>query len=137
MALGKRPEGSDDNDLTDEEKRRLADARRFRKAETGYQGIQGTKPQTLGYGLNDSPAGLAAWIVEKFRTWSDCNGDVESRFTKDEVITNITIYWARFGLEQPHPLAPGKVARSNTEAKQDPRTRRRQGLAQRVCDFIV
>ena len=61
--------------------------------ESGYSSIQGTKPQTLGYGLNDSPVGLAAWIVEKFRTWSDCDGDVESRFTKDELLTNIMLYW--------------------------------------------
>lgn len=60
---------------------------------TGYQQIQGTRPQTLAYGLNDSPAGLAGWIVEKFRAWSDCGGDVESRFTKDELLTNIMIYW--------------------------------------------
>lgn len=59
----------------------------------GYFHIQSTKPQTLSYGLNDSPAGLAAWIVEKFRAWSDCGGDVESRFSKDELLTNITIYW--------------------------------------------
>lgn len=62
--------------------------------EGGYVAIQGTKPQTLAYGLNDSPAGLAAWIVEKFRTWSDCDGNVERRFTKDELLTNIMIYWA-------------------------------------------
>ena len=61
--------------------------------EGGYSHIQSTKPQTLSYGLNDSPAGLAAWIVEKYRTWSDCGGDVESRFTKDELLTTITIYW--------------------------------------------
>jgi pimeloyl-ACP methyl ester carboxylesterase len=61
--------------------------------ETGYQAIQGTKPQTLAYGLTDSPAGLAGWIVEKWRTWSDCKGDVESRFTKDELLTTIAIYW--------------------------------------------
>ena len=54
---------------------------------------KGTKPQTLSYGLTDSPVGLAAWIVEKFRSWSDCNGDVESVYTKDELLTNITIYW--------------------------------------------
>jgi len=65
----------------------------FTQKETGYQQIQGTKPQSLGYGLNDSPAGLCAWIVEKFRTWSDCNGNVESRFTKDELLTNVMIYW--------------------------------------------
>ena len=63
------------------------------QAEGGYSHIQGTKPQTLSYGLNDSPAGLAAWIVEKYRTWSDCHGDVESRFTKDEILTTITLYW--------------------------------------------
>ena len=59
----------------------------------GYSAIQGTKPQTLGYGLNDSPAGLAAWIVEKFHGWSDNDGDIESAFTKDEILTNITLYW--------------------------------------------
>ena len=65
----------------------------FREHETGYQQIQGTKPQTLAYGLTDSPAGLAGWIVEKFRTWSDCDGDVERRFSKEELLTNIMIYW--------------------------------------------
>ena len=62
------------------------------QAEGGYSHIQGMKPQTLSYGLNDSP-GLAAWIVEKYRTWSDCHGEVESRFTKDELLTTITLYW--------------------------------------------
>ncbi|KAK9861404.1 hypothetical protein WJX84_000531 [Apatococcus fuscideae] len=52
-----------------------------------------TQPQTLGYGLNDSPTGLAAWLVEKFRSYSDCNGNVETRFSKDELLTNISIYW--------------------------------------------
>jgi len=66
---------------------------RWLQTEGGYGQIQRTKPQTLAYGLNDSPAGLAAWIVEKFRAWSDCNGDVERRFTKDELLTNIAIYW--------------------------------------------
>ncbi|MBI1396165.1 MAG: alpha/beta fold hydrolase [Betaproteobacteria bacterium] len=65
----------------------------FLKEETGYQWIQGTKPQTLSFALTDSPAGLAAWIVEKFRSWSDCGGNVESVFTKDELLGNITFYW--------------------------------------------
>src|SRR5438477_59277 len=65
----------------------------FLKEETGYQQIQGTKPQTLAFGLTDSPAGLAAWIVEKFRTWSDSGGDVERRFTKDTRRTNVMLYW--------------------------------------------
>lgn len=79
--------------LTPEEVRRLGEAQQFMKNETGYQAIQSTKPQSLGYGLNDSPSGLAAWIVEKFRTWSDCDGVVENKFTKDELLTNIMIYW--------------------------------------------
>jgi pimeloyl-ACP methyl ester carboxylesterase len=80
-------------ELTDEEKVFLGDAEKFRNQETGYQWIQGTKPQTLAAGLNDSPAGLAAWIVEKFRTWSDCHGDVEKSFTRDQLLTNVMIYW--------------------------------------------
>lgn len=58
-----------------------------------YTMLQSTKPQTLAYGLNDSPVGLAGWMVEKFQSWSDSNGDIESRFSKDELLTNIMIYW--------------------------------------------
>lgn len=61
--------------------------------EGAYFMIQATKQQTLGYSLNDSPVGLASWIVEKFYAWSDCNGNIENRFTKDELLTNIMIYW--------------------------------------------
>jgi pimeloyl-ACP methyl ester carboxylesterase len=64
------------------------------REETGYSSIQGTKPQTLAFGLTDSPVGLAAWIVEKFRTWSDNGGDLERSFSKDELLTNIMLYWA-------------------------------------------
>ena len=60
---------------------------------TAYAMIQSTKPQSLAHGLNDSPAGLAAWIVEKLRASSDCGGAIESRFTKDELLTHIMIYW--------------------------------------------
>ena len=62
-------------------------------SEGGYNMIQSSKPQTLGYGLNDSPVGLASWIIEKFNSWSDNNGNIENSFTKDELITNIMIYW--------------------------------------------
>ncbi|MDP8921770.1 MAG: epoxide hydrolase 1 [Chloroflexota bacterium] len=79
---------------TPEEELYLADLARWQAEETGYQIIQGTKPQTLAYGLTDSPAGLAAWIVEKFRTWSDCDGEIERRYTKDELLTNVMLYWA-------------------------------------------
>ncbi|WP_158746234.1 epoxide hydrolase family protein [Acidisphaera sp. L21] len=60
---------------------------------TGYSAIQGTKPQTLAFGLSDSPVGLAAWIVEKFRSWSDCDGDVEVAFSRDHMLANISFYW--------------------------------------------
>ena len=62
-------------------------------AEGAYGAMHRTKPQTAAFGLSDSPAGLAAWIVEKLRAWSDCGGDVERRFTKDEILTNVMIYW--------------------------------------------
>jgi microsomal epoxide hydrolase len=58
-----------------------------------YGAIQGTRPLTLGYALNDSPVGLAAWVVDKFWAWSDHGGDLERSFTKDELLTNITLYW--------------------------------------------
>ena len=79
--------------LTEEETAHMAQRDQWFQDEGGYNHIQGTKPQTLSYGLNDSPAGLAAWIVEKYRTWSDCHGDVESSYTKDELLTTVTIYW--------------------------------------------
>lgn len=69
----------------------------YMQNEVGYQRIQGTKPQSLGYGLNDSPAGLAAWIIEKFHGWTDmpqgANGYLDNHFSKDELLTNISIYW--------------------------------------------
>lgn len=81
-------------ELTPAEQEFLRQAGRWLETEGGYFHIQRTKPQTLSYSLNDSPAGLAAWIVEKFRRWSDCEGDVEKSFTKDELLTNIMVYWA-------------------------------------------
>ena len=78
---------------TPEEQAFLQELEHFLKENTGYQWIQGTRPQTLAAALTDSPAGLAAWIVEKFRSWSDCGGDVESVFSKDHLLANITLYW--------------------------------------------
>jgi pimeloyl-ACP methyl ester carboxylesterase len=83
--------------------------------ESGYVGIQSTKPQTLGYGLNDSPVGQAAWIVEKYRRWCDCQGNPDSIFSKDALLTTVMIYWvtqtatsaARYYYEGVHmPEAP-------------------------------
>ena len=80
-------------DPTSEERKYLEQLSTWLKDETGYQWIQGTRPQTLAFALTDSPAGLAAWIIEKFRAWSDCSGDLESVFTKDELLANIGLYW--------------------------------------------
>ncbi|HMK78391.1 MAG TPA: epoxide hydrolase [Xanthobacteraceae bacterium] len=65
----------------------------FLKEETGYQWIQGTRPQTLAFALTDSPAGLAAWIVEKFFAWTDHRGSPEDAVSRDEMLANISLYW--------------------------------------------
>jgi len=93
MVVAAPPEGDDMQGLSDRENEGLAAMAEFMEEGAGYQAIQGTRPQTLGYGLNDSPAGLAAWIVEKFHAWSDCDGRVENRFSKDQLLANITLYW--------------------------------------------
>jgi microsomal epoxide hydrolase len=87
------PGNTDVPDLSEAERQYLHAAQQWRQHEGSYALQHATKPQTLAYGLNDSPIGLAAWIVEKFRAWSDCDGDVERRFSKDELLTNIMIYW--------------------------------------------
>ena len=78
---------------TEEERRYRAELTEFLKEETGYQWIQGTRPQTLGYGLADSPAALCAWIVEKYWAWMDCNGHPENVLTRDELLDNVMLYW--------------------------------------------
>ncbi|HUJ65708.1 MAG TPA: alpha/beta hydrolase, partial [Acidimicrobiales bacterium] len=87
------PEGSDGSELSDEEQQWLAASAAFFAEESGYLQMQGTRPQTLAYALNDSPAGLAGWIVEKFRAWSDCDGDLEKAISRDDVLADITLYW--------------------------------------------
>ena len=76
-----------------EEKQYGDDMMDWLKEETGYQQIQGTKPQTLAFALTDSPAGLAAWIAEKFRMWSDCDGVPENAVSRDRMLGNISLYW--------------------------------------------
>ena len=79
--------------LSDAERRYLERASRWDETERGYTAIQSTKPQTLGYGLTDSPAGLAAWLLEKWRSWSDSGGDPTGRFSTDFLLTVVTLYW--------------------------------------------
>ena len=96
MVVAGPPQGTDDvmAGVLPEEMAGIAHMADFREHETGYQAIQGTRPQTLAYGLTDSPAGLAGWILEKFRQWGDCGGDPFNAFTLDELCTNLMIYWA-------------------------------------------
>jgi microsomal epoxide hydrolase len=77
-----------------EERVFLGELEHWLKEETGYQWIQGTRPQTLAYALSDSPVGLAAWLVEKFRAWTDNQGSPEDALTRDEMLAGITLYWA-------------------------------------------
>ncbi len=113
------------DNLSQEEKTYLATVRPWQSQESAYAMIQGSKPQTLGYGLNDSPVGLASWLVEKFRAWSDCDGDIEKRFTKDELLTTIMIYWVtetinsanRLYYEATHnPTLPNSAGKSSVPA---------------------
>jgi len=80
--------------LSGAERAYLDVSQRWYKAEGGYKAIQSTKPQTVGYGLNDSPAGLAAWVLEKWRSWSDSGGDLDGRFSREFLLTVLTIFWA-------------------------------------------
>jgi pimeloyl-ACP methyl ester carboxylesterase len=80
-------------DLSDAEKEYVRHGQHWQATEGAYSHEQATKPQTLAVGLGDSPAGLAAWILEKLHGWTDCDGDVESVFSRDELLTWISAYW--------------------------------------------
>src|SRR6185312_4433120 len=75
----------------DRERVRRSDA--FLRTEMAYQALQRTKPQSLAYGLMDSPAGLAAWLVEKFRSWTDCGGDLDAAMPRDRLLDLLSVYW--------------------------------------------
>jgi pimeloyl-ACP methyl ester carboxylesterase len=80
--------------LSEAERSYLAQYERWREDDRGYGAIQSTRPQTVGYGLNDSPAGLAAWVLEKWRAWADSGGDLDATFSRDFLLTVVTLYWA-------------------------------------------
>jgi len=92
MPLGA-PPGNLDNP-TEEEQQALARLGYYRKWDNGYAKQQSTRPQTIGYGLVDSPVGQLAWIVEKFWSWTDCDGHPENVLTRDELLDNVMLYWA-------------------------------------------
>jgi pimeloyl-ACP methyl ester carboxylesterase len=87
------PTGEGTRSLTEAESAYVTQVRQWDEVERGYSAIQSTRPQTLGYALNDSPAGLAAWILEKWRAWSDSDGDLEVRFSREFLLTMLTLYW--------------------------------------------
>jgi epoxide hydrolase len=87
------PDPATFGDLTQTERQALADLERAQTQESGYSAEQATRPQTVGYGLVDSPAGLCAWIVEKFQAWTDCAGHPENALTRDEMLDNVMLYW--------------------------------------------
>jgi epoxide hydrolase len=81
------------NDLTDRERAALASLEYYQREDSGYSKEQSTRPQTIGYGLVDSPVGLCAWIIEKFWSWTDSDGDPANVLTKDEMLDNVMLYW--------------------------------------------
>jgi len=93
MPMAPRPEGSSDADLPEHEQQALKDRRRFSKSGAGYSAEQSTRPQTLGYGLVDSPTAMATWIVEKFWDWTDCAGHPENVVRRDTLLDNIMFHW--------------------------------------------
>lgn len=88
-----RPPTDSTTDLTEDEQRALAAMAQHRRWGTGYSKQQSTRPQTLGYGLVDSPVGQLAWIVEKFWAWMDCDGHPENVLSRDELLDNVMVYW--------------------------------------------
>ena len=82
-----------DAPLTEDEQADLEVMARFQREDAAYAQVQGTHPQTLGIALDDSPAGLLAWIVQRFRDWSDCGGELERSFSRDQLLTNVMLYW--------------------------------------------
>jgi len=86
--------GPESPPLSKAERAYLDHLARWDSTERGYSAVQSTRPQTLGYGLADSPAGLAAWLIEKWRAWSDSGGDVDAHLGRDFLLTLLTIYWA-------------------------------------------
>jgi pimeloyl-ACP methyl ester carboxylesterase len=96
MPIAERPEGVSDGDLPEREQGWLAYGREFRRVGTGYSTEQSTRPQTVGYGLVDSPAGQLAWIVEKFWAWTDCGhpqGHPENAVSRQRLLDNVAVYW--------------------------------------------
>jgi pimeloyl-ACP methyl ester carboxylesterase len=84
---------SGDDELTDAEQKALADVAAYNQHDSGYMKLQSTRPQTLAYALTDSPAGQAAWILEKFWSWVDHDGDPRSAIPVDRLLDNVTLYW--------------------------------------------
>jgi epoxide hydrolase len=106
------PDRGDRDDLTEREQAALASVKHYDDIDSGYFKEQSTRPQTVGYGLVDSPAGLCAWIVEKFWSWTDSDGDPLNVLSRDELLDNVMLYWL--------PGAGASAARYYWEAVRNP-----------------
>ncbi len=131
VTAGSPPPGPNPNEgLTAEEIDRMARRRQELRDHYGYSAIQATRPLTLGYGLNDSPAGLAAWMVDKLWAWSDHGDDFEACFTKDELLTHVMLYWVNqampsstrvyFEYQHPRPAPPAAGTRPRRSGRAAP-----------------
>ncbi len=122
MPLGEPPSGADDDHLTEADQQGLLDWTAHQASGTVvHVPINSTRPHTLAFALNDSPAGLAAWLLDKFRSYSDCGGDIETSFTKDELLAEITTYWVTGTIASASRLY---YERANLINRQDTPTRR-------------
>ena len=117
MPLGEPPPAGHRDVLSDDDQRGLDDWTRHQAEGTVvHVGINSTRPHTLAFGLNDSPAGLAAWLIDKYRSYSDCGGDVETAFTRDELLTETTTYWVTGTIASASRLYYERAAEQNARA---------------------
>ncbi|GAA3214654.1 epoxide hydrolase family protein [Nonomuraea helvata] len=137
------PASLDEPPLSAEEQAFVAAEEAYDEQDGGYSAIMGTRPDTIAAALVDSPAGLAAWIVDKYRDWSDCHGDVESRFDRDTLLTILTLYWATgsigtsfrqyYDWEHNTPRPPITVPTAITLSHEPVMTGIPRSIAERAC----
>ena len=114
------PDPATMNDLTDREKSALAGMQHYADWDSGYSKQQSTRPQTLGYGLADSPVGQAAWIIEKFWSWTDCDGHPENVASRDELLDNVMLYWLPGQRRVVRAAVLGEFQQSQPRSREDP-----------------
>ena len=119
-----------DGEPTPEEARALKGIKHYADWDSGYSKQQSTRPQTLGYGLTDSPSGQAAWILEKFWAWTDCDGHPENILGRDELLDNVMLYWVTATRRVVGPALLGELRAGASDRPQGHDTDRRGGVSQ-------